>query len=224
MRERLISATAALLLGVAFSYAMYRWQPPYMNPSPAQTKVWVQTSIPFAGLAVLIAWGLRRSAAALGWIVLAALTGLAYAVSSHWWQWGVNSPTVPLGFQVFYGVIVLGHLLRFRGPRSSPAETGAPASHNGNPARRHWRVLVVATVIASLPCLAPWTDGTGSVVAFCVAAIAPLWLSTAVVLIQWTRDRASRWAARAWLAATVLCLPLLFFGVLLSHVNLPTPE
>ena len=41
---------------------------------------------------------------------------------------------------------------------------------------------------------------------------------------QWARDRASRWAARAWATATILCLPLLFFGVLLSHVTFPGGE
>jgi hypothetical protein len=221
-RTRWLDAAVALLLGVAFSFAIYHWLPPYTNPSPGQTRIWVLTSIPFAGLAVLLAAGVRRSVGALGWIALAALTVLAYA--NLWWQWGVNSATVPLGFQVFYGVIVLGHVLRFRGRPPRPAETIASTHPNGKAARRYGLILIVATVIASLPCFMPWSDGTDSVVAFCVAVIAPLWLSAAFVFVQWARDRAGRWAATAWLAATILCLPLLFFGVLLSHLSFPSPE
>src|SRR5262249_2463711 len=141
MRERLIGATAALVLGVAFSYAMYRWQPPYTNPSPGQTKIWIVTAIPFAGLAVLIGCGLRRSAGVLGWVVLAALTGLAYGGSSLWWRLRVTG-TTPLDYEVFYGAIVLGNLLRFRGrpSRRTESTTGAP---NATAARRLGIALLV---------------------------------------------------------------------------------
>lgn len=218
MRTRLLAAPIALVLGVAFSFAMYRWHPPYTNPSPGQTKIWIVTAIPFAGLAVTIVWGLRRSAAAIGWIVLAALTGLAYyAAGANRWDSVLNTAALPLGLEVFYGAIVLGHLLRFRESRSRPAGAGAPTRSR---VMRYGLVLLVATVIATLPCLVPWTDETGSTVAFCLAVIAPVWLSTVFILAQWARNRASTLAARVWLAATLLCLPLLFFGVLLSHVTL----
>jgi len=223
LAEWWLGATVALLLGVALSYAMYRWHPPYTDQSPNPTWVWVLTAIPFAGLAVLIACGLRRSAAVLGWIVLAALTFLAY--ENLWGRdpWSLSSASMPLGFQMFYGVIVLVHLSRFRG-RPSPAERVwfDDAQREGSP-RRYGLILLVCTGIAALPCLKPWADVTGSVVEFCVLVIAPLWLSTVFILIERARDRASMWAARGWLVATLLCLPILFFGVLLSHVTLPAP-
>ncbi len=102
MRTRLLVAAGALLLGIAFSYAMYRVQPPFMNPSPGQTRIWILSAIPFAGLAVLIACGLRHSAGAVGWIVLAALTGLAYyAAGANRWDSGLNTASLPLGLEVF---------------------------------------------------------------------------------------------------------------------------
>ena len=90
-RERLIYAAGALGLGVAFSFAMSRWQPPYLNPSPNQAYVWLFTLIPFVGLAGLIVAGLSRSTSALGWIVLATLTGLAYAAGANQWWAGVSA-------------------------------------------------------------------------------------------------------------------------------------
>ncbi len=70
-------AAAVLLLGLAFCFIMYWWQLRYVYAfrDPVAN---LYLGIPFAGLAVMVAAGMGRTAAALSWLVLAGLTGLAY--------------------------------------------------------------------------------------------------------------------------------------------------
>lgn len=224
---RLLGAAIALLLGVAFSFAMYSWQTPYGQQPPYQTKDWLWSSIPFAGLAALIVGGLRRSAAALGWIVLAALTSLAYAASANlWWlKTGsyLDTATIPLWLQFFWGMIVLGNLVRFRERRSRPAEAEAPTIPAATTVRRLGIILLASTAIAFSPIL-PWTHATGRVLAFCLAAVCPLCLSSGFALVQFARGRESKTAAKAWLGATLLVLLGVFMAVAASHLTFPTIE
>lgn len=79
-----VSAAVVLLLGLAFCFGMYWWQLRYEYAlrDPVANLYLV---IPFAGLAVMVAAGMGRTAAAISWLVLAGLTGVAYveaAISS----------------------------------------------------------------------------------------------------------------------------------------------
>ena len=75
--SRGVGAAAVLLLGLAFCFGMYWWQLRYEYAfrDPVANLYLV---IPFAGLAVLVAAGMGRTAAAVSWLVLAGLTGAAY--------------------------------------------------------------------------------------------------------------------------------------------------
>lgn len=72
-----IGAAVVLLLGLAFCFGMYWWQLRYEYAlrDPVANLYLV---IPFAGLAVMVAAGMGRTAAAVSWLVLAGLTGVAY--------------------------------------------------------------------------------------------------------------------------------------------------
>jgi len=75
--SRVFGAAAVLLLGLAFCFGMYWWQLRYEYAfrDPVANLYLV---IPFAGLAVLVAAGMGRTAAGVSWLVLAGLTGVAY--------------------------------------------------------------------------------------------------------------------------------------------------
>lgn len=70
-----IGAAVVLLLGLAFCFGMYWWQLRYEYAlrDPVANLYLV---IPFAGLAVMVAAGMGRTAAAVSWLVLAGLTGV----------------------------------------------------------------------------------------------------------------------------------------------------
>ncbi len=217
-RERLITAAGAFLLGVGFCFAMYRWQTPYRYPSPKEAYAWLFTSIPFAGLAVLIALGLRRSASLLGWIVLATLTCVAFAAAAGLWAGG-STPDAAVFLQVFYGAIVLVHL-RANQRLYRPEESTAAVTANARTPRRLAIALLVCTGIAALPVTAPWDPGTGGALAFGIAFVAPLWLSAAFALRQLARDQTRTDAAAwAWFLATLVGLAVLFAAVGLSHLT-----
>ena len=184
-------------------------------------------SIPFAGLAALIVGGLRRWAAALGWVVLAALTSLAYAASANlWWlKTGsyLDTATIPLWLQFFWGMVVLGNLVRFREPRSRPAEADAPTTPDATRVRRLGIILLASTAIAFSPIL-PWTHATGRVLAFCVAVVVPICLSSGFALVQFAQGRESRTAAKVWLGATLLVLLAVFMALAASHLTWPAGE
>ena len=209
---RLLPAAGALALGVAFSFAMYRWQMPYTRPSPAEAHAWAFTSIPFAGLAVLIVLGLRRSASVLGWIVLAALTAVAFVVAAHVGTHGSFADNAMI-LQILYGAVFLVHL-RAHDRRKRPEESTAPMKTNTKTPRTLGIILLVCTGIALIPSTPPWDPGAGHAIAFGVAFAAPLWLSAAFALSQWARGRArSETAAWAWFFAALLGLLVLFVEV-----------
>jgi hypothetical protein len=80
-KRRLGWAVAAVLLGVAFCFAMYGWQSryEYALDNPVGNLL---IALPFVALAGLIVCGMGRTAATLGWVVLAALTGFAYVAAA----------------------------------------------------------------------------------------------------------------------------------------------
>jgi len=212
MRARVLDATGALGLGVAFCFAMYRWQMPYTHPSPAEAHAWVFTSIPFAGLAVLIVLGLRRSASVLGWIVLAALTAVAFVVGAHLGTHGSFGDNAVF-LQILYGAVFLAHLRAYQRPRA-PQESRADMKTNTKTPRTLGIILLVCTGVALIPSTPPWDPGTLHAVAFGVTFAAPLWLSAAFALRQWARGRArSETAAWAWFFAALLGLLVLFVEV-----------
>ena len=92
LKRRGAGASAVLLLGIAFCFVMYWWQLRYEYAfrDPAAN---LYLAIPFAGLAVMVAAGMTRPAAALSWLVLAALTGLAYVGNAT-----SSSSTAPIVF------------------------------------------------------------------------------------------------------------------------------
>ena len=201
MRERLITAAVALLLGVAFCFAMYAWQTPYKYPSPNEANAPLFASIPFAGLAVLIVFGLRRSASVLGWIVLATLIGLAFAPGAH--SWGGTTPNDAMFYRLLYGAIVLGHLLAGKHPpRPEEAKAAIPLGI----------VLLASTVIAAFVC----TRFTGTQWGT-TAIVAPLWLSAAFALGKLAVGRTRVWFACLSFAAAFLALVFLdlvsFYGM-----------
>jgi len=75
--DKAVEAAAVLLLGVAFCFVMYWWQLRYQYAFHGLAGNLV-SAIPFAGLAAMVAGGMSRPAAALGWLVLAVLAGSAY--------------------------------------------------------------------------------------------------------------------------------------------------
>lgn len=218
VRARLLTAAGALLLGVAFCFAMYRGLTPYRYPSPKETYAWLFTSIPFAGLALLIVFGLRRAASLLGWVVLAALTVVAFVAAAGLWGGG-STPDAAVFLEVFYGAIVLVHLRAHQRP-SRREESAAAMKANTKTPRTLGNALLIFTGIALLPSAAPWDAGTGHALAFGIAFAAPLWLSAAVALRQLARDRArTDVAGWAWFVAALLGLLLLFVAVGLSHLT-----
>jgi hypothetical protein len=90
--SRGVGAAAVLLLGLAFCFGMYWWQLRYEYAfrDPVANLYLV---IPFAGLAVLVAAGMTHAAAALSWLVLAGLTGVAYV-----WAATSSSSTAAVAF------------------------------------------------------------------------------------------------------------------------------
>jgi hypothetical protein len=77
MRARPIRAAITLLLGVAFCFVMYAWQLHYEYAAHGLAMNFI-VALPFRGLALMVLAGMGRTATALGWLVLAALTGIAY--------------------------------------------------------------------------------------------------------------------------------------------------
>ena len=99
--SRGVGAAAVLLLGLAFCFGMYWWQLRYQYAfrDPVANLYLV---IPFAGLAVLVATGMGRTAAAVSWLLLAGLTGDAYVEAAT-----SSSSTAAL---LFLGPFVFGGL------------------------------------------------------------------------------------------------------------------
>jgi hypothetical protein len=215
MRVRLYTAAAALGLGFAFCLGMNRLQPLYAHPLYGQAQEWLLTAIPFAGLAALIVAGLSRQASVRGWIVLAALTAIAFAAGDHNFAGSSHSGAV-LFFQVFYGLIVVIHLGgHLRGAGKAPLHAD-PVT-----ARRIAIALGIFTVLAASPAFAPWVDGTGTEFAFGLAFAAPLWLSTVFAMRQVAVGRPKRSApVYLWFGAALVGLFVLFIAVALSHVAL----
>jgi hypothetical protein len=105
-RPGAVAAAAVLLLGTAFCFVMYWWQLRYRYAFHDPTGN-LLLAIPFAGLAAMVAGGMRRVAAALGWVVLAVMTGSAYIEAAK-----SSSSTAPVLYLApfFYGAIVLSIL------------------------------------------------------------------------------------------------------------------
>jgi hypothetical protein len=81
-RRRAVDGAAVLLFGVAFCFVMYWWQLRYRYAAH-DVGLALFASIPFLGLAALVALGgMRRVAAIVGWLVLAGLVGIAYVASA----------------------------------------------------------------------------------------------------------------------------------------------
>jgi quinol-cytochrome oxidoreductase complex cytochrome b subunit len=106
LRRRAVAAAAVLLLGVAFCFAMYWWQLRYEYAAHG-VGLPLFTSLPFVGLAVMVFAGMGRVAAVLEWLVLAALTGIAYISAAT----SSSSTAVVVFIAPFvYGAIVLSIL------------------------------------------------------------------------------------------------------------------
>lgn len=103
LSTRAVEAAAALLLGVAFCFVVFWWQFDY---EPGARGVWqpLVAATPFAGLALLVLGGMRRLATSIAFIVLAALTGLAFAADAE--STGSTSGLVWIG-PLIYGPVVL---------------------------------------------------------------------------------------------------------------------
>jgi hypothetical protein len=95
-RSRAVAAAAVLLLGVAFCFVTYWWQLRYQYAGHG-LGLPVFAAIPFAGLAVLVIFGLGRAVTALSWIVLAAITACSYLAAAT-----SASSTAALAFGVPY--------------------------------------------------------------------------------------------------------------------------
>jgi biotin transporter BioY len=125
MRSRAVEAAAALLLGVAFCFVMYWWQLRYEYPFHGWAANLV-FGIPFAALAAMVVGGMSLPAAALGWLVLAVLTGSAYVdaatSSSSTASIAFVAPFIP-GLVVVSLIFAVDHILRQR--RKSKSPTGA---------------------------------------------------------------------------------------------------
>ncbi len=115
-RSRAVGATAVLLLGIAFCFVMYWWQLRYQYAFHDATGN-LYLAVPFAGLAAMVAGGMGRLPAALGWLVIAFLTGAAYIGNAT-----SDSSTASLVFVApfIYGTLALSilfaidHILRHR--------------------------------------------------------------------------------------------------------------
>jgi hypothetical protein len=125
-RARAVGAAAALVLGIAFCFVMYRWQLRYEFAFQGLAANLV-LAVPFAGLAAMVLGGMSRPAAALGWLVLAVLTGLAYVSAAR-----SSTSTAPIVFVTpfIYGTFVssiifaVDHILQHRKGAERPV--GSP--------------------------------------------------------------------------------------------------
>jgi hypothetical protein len=101
LRSRAVEAATVLLLGVAFCFVMYTWQLRYPYAAHGLGIILV-VALPFLGLSLMVLGGMGRVATALGWLVLAALTGVAYIAAAT-----SSSSTAVLVFIVpfLYGTI-----------------------------------------------------------------------------------------------------------------------
>ena len=123
LRSRAVEAAAVLLLGIAFCFVMYAWQLRYAYAAHGLA-VNLFVALPFIGLALMVLGGMGRVATALGWFVLAGLTGVAYIGAAT-----SSSSTAVLIFiaPFFYGTIAnaiifaVDTILRNRGRRSLDA-------------------------------------------------------------------------------------------------------
>jgi len=123
LRGRAVEAAAVLLLGIAFCFVMYAWQLRYAYAAHGLA-VNLFVALPFIGLALMVLGGMGRVATALGWFVLAGLTGVAYIGAAT-----SSSSTAVLIFiaPFFYGTIAnaiifaVDTILRNRGRRSLDA-------------------------------------------------------------------------------------------------------
>ena len=123
LRGRAVEAAAVLLLGIAFCFVMYAWQLRYAYAAHGLA-VNLFVALPFIGLALMVLGGMGRVATALGWFVLAGLTGVAYIGAAT-----NSSSTAVLIFiaPFFYGTIAnaiifaVDTILRNRGRRSLDA-------------------------------------------------------------------------------------------------------
>ena len=106
LRSRAVEAAAVLLLGIAFCCVMYAWQLRYAYAAHG-LGVNLFVALPFVGLAAMVLGGMGRVATVLGWLVLAALTGIAYITAAT-----SSSSTAVLVYLVtfLYGAIVLSIL------------------------------------------------------------------------------------------------------------------
>jgi hypothetical protein len=122
-RAALVGAAAVLLLGVAFCFVMYWWQLRYEYAFHGLAGNLI-FAIPFAALAAMVVGGMSRPAAALGWLVLAVLTGSAYVDAAT-----SSSSTAAIAFVApfFPGIVVVSlifavdHIVRHRRKSKSPA-------------------------------------------------------------------------------------------------------
>ena len=116
--RRAVAAAAVLVLGVAFCFVMYWWQLRYRYAFHGATGN-LYLAIPFAGLAAMVAGGMRLVPAMLGWVILAFLTGAAYVGNAT-----SDSSTASLIFLApfVYGTLALSivfavdHIFRHRRP------------------------------------------------------------------------------------------------------------
>jgi len=118
-----VEAAVVLLLGLTFCYVMYWWQLRYQYAFHGLAANLI-FAIPFAALAAMVAGGMSRPAAALGWLVLAVLTGSAYVDAAT-----SSSSTAAIAFVApfFPGLVVVSlifavdHIVRRRRRSKSPA-------------------------------------------------------------------------------------------------------
>jgi hypothetical protein len=121
--KALVEAVVVLLLGLAFCFVMYWWQLRYDYAFHDLAGNLV-LALPFAALAAMVAGGMSRPAAVLGWLVLAVLTGSAYVDAAT-----SSSSTAAVAFVApfFPGLVVVSliyavdHILRRRRKSKSPA-------------------------------------------------------------------------------------------------------
>ncbi|MFL5942254.1 MAG: hypothetical protein ACJ75L_03175 [Gaiellaceae bacterium] len=118
-----IEATVVLLLGLAFCFVMYWWQLRYQYAFHGLASNLV-LALPFAALAAMVAGGMSRPAAGLGWLVLAVLTGSAYVdaatSSSSTAAIAFIGPFIP-GLVVVSLIFAVDHIVRRRRKSKSAA-------------------------------------------------------------------------------------------------------
>src|SRR5690242_2623947 len=120
--KAVVEAVVVLLLGLAFCFVMYWWQLRYDYAFHGWTGNLI-LAVPFAALAAMVAGGMSRPAAALGWLVLAVLTASAYVDAAT-----SSSSTAAIAFVApfFPGLVVVSlifavdHIVRRRRRSKSP--------------------------------------------------------------------------------------------------------